>query len=122
MKPQAIRKTKGEDILDLRSDTALFFVETVRYLATQPNATSSNLATWKTLESWLGCGNSALSLDDQRKIVRTWCSYLATSPSPSPKTDQTFRHYSAMAKRDKWTLTEVPPAIANVFGQIFSNE
>lgn len=115
-------KSKADANSHVPLDTALFYVQSVRYLACESDATASVIAQWTLFEEWLGCAGRVLNAGDHLKILQTWQSYLASGNSPSTAMEPIFRYYAELARTEQWAVTAVPPAIANAFDRLLATE
>lgn len=116
------RKTEADANSHVPLDTALFYVQSVRYLAGESDATASVVAQWRLFEEWLGCAGRVLNAEDHSKILQTWRSYLASGNSPSSAMEPIFSYYAALARTESWAVTDVPPAIADAFDRLLATD
>lgn len=111
---------RNADESDTMVDLGLSWIYELRADAARPNAPSSIMADWKTLEAWLGCAGRELNQDDHAKIGDAFRSYFARAKPPFAEMESAFQHFAEHAKRLHRVGVTAPPQIERVFDRMLA--
>ena len=121
-KTNTITLGRNADETDTIVDLGLSWVYEMRADAARPNAPSSIVADWITLEAWLGCAGRELNQDDHAKIGDAFLSYFARAKPPSAEIESAFWHFAEHAKRLNRVGVTAPPQIERVFDRMLTTD
>ena len=108
-------KSSASDVL---ADMGADWIHMIRRAAALPDASSSLLSDWRTIETWLGCAGRELNQNDHAKIGEAVCSYFAKGRSPSAELESVFRSYAQRLKSENRVFADPPPEVVRVFNRM----
>ena len=105
-------------------DAGVFFIDTLRDLASKLDTPQPVKADWNVIQRWLGNDSEGLTIEDKKRIRDGWKAYIAIGLAPNDKLQNTFDLLSAtlLATEPTCKSQKPPTTVMDVFDRLLASD
>ena len=105
-------------------DTGIFFVDTLRDLASEVDTPQRVKADWDVIQQWLGNDAALLTTEHKKRVRDGWKAYIAIGLAPNDKLQDTFDLLSAalLATEPTCKNQRPPTEVMDVFDRLLASD